>query len=110
VTASQNLTIPAYADLRMQVDVIGGPESLVGYTGKMQIRATVDATVTLADYGTSEITIDTVARTVSLVVLAAVTATYAWTTGVYDLVITGPDGTYRLVQGNVIVQLGVTRS
>jgi hypothetical protein len=110
VTVSQNLTIPAYADLRIQVDVIGGPESLVGYTGKMQIRATADATATLADYGTSEITIDTAARTVSLVVLAAVTANYTWTAGVYDLVITGPDGTYRLVQGTVTVLPGVTRS
>lgn len=110
MTASLNLTIPAYADLRMQVDVLGGPESLVGYTGKMQIRATTDAATTLADYGTSEITIDTALRTVSLVVLAAVTANYAWTTGVYDLVITGPDGTYRLVQGLVTVLPGVTRS
>lgn len=108
--AQLNLTVPAYADLRVVIDVVGGPSTLVGYVGKMQIRATAAATATLADYGASEITCDNTTRTVSVIVLAAVTQAYTWTQAVYDLVITGSDGTYRIAEGSVLVTPGVTRS
>lgn len=108
MTAKLNLIIPTNADLRMVVDVVGGPESLAGYTGHMQIRSTTASAAALADYDT-EITIDPGNRLVSLVVPASETSTYTWDRGVYDLVITGLDGTYRLVQGAVSVSPAVTR-
>jgi hypothetical protein len=107
VTVAMDLTVPQYADLRAAVSVLGGPESLAGYTGHMQVRATQAAATTLADYA-SEIIIDPVGRTVSIVVLAAATAAYTWDSGVYDLVITGPDGTYRIAEGRIVVSKGVT--
>lgn len=108
MTARLDLTVPQYADLRAVVEVVGGPESLVGYSGHMQIRTAVGAVTTLADY-VSEITIDTVTREVALIVPASATAAYAWEApAVYDLVITGPDGTYRIASGTVIVSKGVT--
>lgn len=108
MTARLDLTVPQYADLRAVVEVVGGPESLAGYTGHMQIRETVGAVATLADY-VGQITIDTVTREVALIVPAATTAAYAWESpAVYDLVITGPDGTYRIAEGSVTVSKGVT--
>lgn len=103
------LTIPAYADFRVVFDIVGGPTSLAGYSGKMQIRSSQASTTTLADYST-EITVDSAAATVSIVVLAAVTQNYTFLTGYYDLVITGPQGTYRVAQGAITVSPAVTRS
>lgn len=108
MTAKLNLTIALNADLRMTVDVVGGPESLVGYTGHMQIRRTASDSVVLAEYD-NEISVDPGNREVSLVVPAEDVAAYTWDRGVYDLVITGADGTYRLVEGTAVVSAGVTR-
>lgn len=108
MTAKLDLIVATNADLRMVVSVVGGPESLAGYTGHMQIRRSAADAAALANY-TSEITVDVLAREVSLVVPASTTSGYTWDRGVYDLVITGGDGTYRLVEGTVAVSAGVTR-
>ena len=108
-TAQLQLTINQGADLRFAVDIVGGPESLAGYTGLMQIRATPASAVVLAEYDAGEITVTAGTREVAVVVPAATTAGYTWEVGVYDLKISGPDGIYRIVEGAVRVKPAVTR-
>lgn len=93
--------------------------NLTGYTARMQIRSSVNATgaalleLTTANGG---IVITPLTGKIEITISAHVTKDLAWTSGVYDLELVLPgtpspdnDYVYRLVQGNVSVIPEVTR-
>lgn len=109
-TTQRDFVIPAGSVLEFVVDVIGGPDDLAGYTGAMQIRELRSDEDVLAEVPTDAIEVDAVNRQVTVRIPSEDTATYTWRRGVYDLVITGPEGDqWRLVEGRVTNSLAVTR-
>lgn len=79
---------------------------LTGWTGAMQVRATVDADDILAE---ADVDIDEGTGTVTATIDDTVTAGYTWRAGVYDLVITDGVDTDRLASGTARCRRGVTR-
>ena len=88
------------------------PIDITGYTARMQIRrkksaTTVEHTATTENGG---IVLGDAAGTVEVIISAADTADFDFTTGVYDLELNdGSDGITRLVEGGVEVSKEVTR-
>lgn len=103
-----DLEIPQGGTYRFVVTMSGGPDDLTGYTGWMQIRDTKVSTEVLAEY-TSEIVVNPLTSQVVVEIPDTETAGYAWDNGVYDLVIQGPEGDWRVVEGIVQVNHSVTR-
>jgi len=98
------------------VDSTGAALSLAGYNARMQVRATVGATSTLASFtspaGGLLIEPSGVVGTVQLTITSAQTAAYVFTNGVYDLEIFDALATptvVRLIQGRFVVNPEVTR-
>lgn len=89
------------------------PYSIVGYTARMQVRRTIDATSFLLNL-TTENGCLTVGLTpdgndINIDISSSVTASVS-TSGVYDLEIESPSGTVsRVLQGNFTVSQEVTR-
>lgn len=84
---------------------------LVGYSAKLQVRATVDSPTVLmeASTGAGTITINGPAGIVSILVPATTTETMTWNTGVYDLeVSTSTANVLRLLEGFASLSLEVT--
>lgn len=113
--ASYNFTIEQGATLRKQIiwkDGAGALINLTGYSAKMQIRKTVTSIDPLVELSTtnSKISLGTTNGTITLILSAADTADFDWTSGVYDLELTSADGVVtRLIQGTITVSRGVTR-
>lgn len=107
-TTKLNLVIPQGATYRFVLDLVGGPASLVGYTGWMQIRDMKESLVVLAEY-TTDIVVNSNTHQVVVTIPDTETELYTWHNAVYDLVIQGPQGTWRVVEGNVRVNKSVTR-
>ena len=88
------------------------PVDLAGYTARMHIRASQAASVTLLELTTenSRIALDNTLKTITLSLLASVTAAITWTTGVYDLELVSAGGVVsRLLEGAVNIHQEVTR-
>lgn len=88
------------------------PVDLAGYTARMQVRATAEATGTpLLDIDTdAEIVLDNTAKTITITLTAAVTAALTFTTGVYSLEMVSSGGVVtQLLTGSVTVLPEVTR-
>lgn len=84
------------------------PVDLTGYTANMQIRAYPLAATVLYD-ASNNIVLGGTAGTVTLTIPAAATAGFTWWAGVYDLLLTDPNGIVtRLLNGSVSVCPGVT--
>ena len=85
--------------------------SLASCSARLQIRATAAATATLASWTTSsEIALDDTLKTLTITVLAATTAAYTFTSGVYDLeFVNAASAVSLLMSGNVTVEAEVTR-
>lgn len=79
---------------------------LTGWTGAMQIRATADATVVLAE---ADVTIAVVSGTVTATIPDTDTDTMTWRSGVYDLIITDGTETDTLAEGAARFKRSVTR-
>ena len=108
--AQRNFEIPAGGTVEFVVDVVGGPTTLTGYVGHMQIRELRTDPDTLADIGSDHITVNPSTRQVTVRIPSSETSGYVWKRGVYDLLITGPSNdSWRLVEGRVINSLPVTR-
>ena len=77
----------------------------------MQIRATAEATTTLASLvSPTDITLDDTNHTITVLISATATAAYTFTSGVYDLELASSGGVVtRLLEGNVTVESEVTR-
>jgi len=90
------------------------PESLSGFTARMQIRATKESTTVLLELTTENdrITIDNTAKTIALLIDAVDTAALDFTEGVYDLeLVSGatPAVVTKLLEGSIAVEEEVTR-
>lgn len=88
------------------------PVDLAGYTARMHIRASQGAAATLLDLTTenSRIALDNTLKTITLTLLATVTAAITWTAGIYDLELVSAGGVVtRLLEGAVSVHEEVTR-
>jgi hypothetical protein len=108
-TTQRDFIIPAGSILEFIVDVVGGPDSLVGYAGAMQIRALRTDLTVLAEVPTEAITVDDANRQVTVRIPSSETVGYTWRQGVYDLVITKAADSWRLVEGRIFNSLPVTR-
>lgn len=90
------------------------PVDLTGCTARMQVREKIESPVALLDLTTENggIVLGGTSGTIDYCLLSdELTATFAWTSGVYDLEIVFPDGTVqRKIAGNVTVSPEVTRS
>jgi len=106
-----DLRIEQGSDFSFVVTVVGGPVSLTGYTGSMQIRSSKGSSLVLCDVDSSWITIDSGIRQVTVSLPWTVTVGFDWDGGLYDLVITSGDevDAYRLVEGKVSIDHAVTR-
>lgn len=108
--AQRDFEIPGGSTVEFVVDVIGGPASLVEYTGKLDIRELRTDEEVLASVGSEFITVNPTTRQVTVRIPSSETDGYTWERGVYDLLITGPNGdAWRLVEGRVTNSLPVTR-
>lgn len=93
-------------------DSAGNPVNVTGYTGRMQIRATVDSptiihTLTVAN---GQITLGGAAGTVTLNIPDETTATFTFTDAVYDLELeSGTGDVTRLLEGRLVLSKEVTR-
>jgi len=88
------------------------PVNLTGYTAEMDIRASYDDPNTIIQLDTTNgrITLGGTAGTIQLLISAADTAALDFTSAVYDLELTAPDGTVtRLMEGGVSFSPEVTR-
>lgn len=108
--AQLDITIPAGGTLEFTVEVVGGPETLAGYLGAMQIRELRDDEVVLAEVPPEGITIDVLNRQVTVRIASSLSETFVWRRGVYDLQVIGPSGDrWTLVEGRAFNKLAVTR-
>ena len=90
----------------------GSAIDLTGYTARMQIRETVDATTTIyeATSAGGEITTTPLEGKVVLTIDATDTSAFTFSTAVYDLELEATDTTViRLVKGKVKLDKEVTR-
>jgi hypothetical protein len=88
------------------------PVDLTSYTARMQIRSKVDSATILLELTTENggITIDNVAKTITLTITATATAALSWISGVYSLeLVSGSGIVTTLINGNVTVKKEVTR-
>lgn len=84
------------------------PVNLTGFTASMQIRAFPLSVAVLYD-ATPDLVVGTTDGTITLTIPAAVTETFTWWQGVYDLLMTSAGGQVtRLLSGQVTISPGVT--
>lgn len=104
--------LQAFTWLSPQAVVNGGqqvlPVDLTGYTPTLQILPYPLATTILYD-ASSNITLGGTTGIITINIPASITAGFTWWSGVYDLLLTGIDGTVtRFTQGDVTVSPGVS--
>jgi hypothetical protein len=88
------------------------PMPLTGYTGKMQVRETIDSTSVILELTTSNggIIIDPVNYTISMLITSTQTAALNFSTAVYALELTAPGGDVNsFVRGNLTLVREVVR-
>lgn len=108
-TTKMDICIPQADVYKLVIDVTGGPDSLAGYVGEMQIRKTVPSDVVLADMDPGWFTVDDLNRQVVLEVPDTATELYDWSgAAVYDLHLVGIDR-WRLIEGRAFLRKTVTR-
>lgn len=87
------------------------PHDLVAYTARMSVRSKVGGPVLLTslDAGPITITLDDVAKTITLEISAAATEALDWKAGVYDLELESPEGeVFAILAGRISVESEVT--
>lgn len=93
-------------------DSSGDPLDLTGFTARMQVRKTKNATTTLLEATTENgyITVGTTDGTIEIEIPAEITAAITAKRGVYDLeLISGAGKVTRLIEGGVEFSGEVTR-
>lgn len=105
------IVIEQGADFQLVVTVVGGPDSLTGYTGAMQIRAMKSDPVTLYEVPGGGFTFDDINRQVVVDIGYQATKAFDWDVASYDVLITSGDeaDAYRVCEGKVRVDHSVTR-
>jgi allophanate hydrolase subunit 2 len=117
VTAD-TITMNAVNSLGYKAYTTGGvvsynmPVDLTGYTARMQIRAKITDTAPLEELTTvnGKIQIDTIGKSIILLVDAPTTAAYTFSSGVYSLEMVSPTGVVtQLTAGTITLIKEVTR-
>lgn len=88
------------------------PMDLSGFSGRMQIRPTIESTTILVDATTANgmISINGPVGIATVIIGGDVTAAYTWTTGHYDLeVFNSASNVFRIAQGFASLSKEVTR-
>jgi len=87
------------------------PVDMTGFTGKMQIRPTVDSATILHELTTENggIVIDNVNKKITLNIPAATTAAFTFSTAVYGLEVYNSSGSFILTYGNITLIKEVVR-
>jgi hypothetical protein len=112
VTAAQlPVEIEQGSDCLFSAKVVGGPTSLSGYTGEMQIRGMKTDEVVLYQADPGDITFDVPNRIVTVRIPYEETSDFTWDRGVYDVRIKADDDSeaWRVLEGKVTVDHWVTR-
>ena len=118
VVTADTITMNAVNSLGYKAYTAGGvvvyntPIDLTGYTARMQIRAKITDTLPIDEYNTvnGKIQIDTVGKSIILLVDATTTAAYTFSTGVYSLEMISPTGVVtQLTSGTISLIKEVTR-
>jgi hypothetical protein len=116
--AAWKIRIEQGAAFRLGIRILdenGQPVTLDGYTARLQIREYTEAPdPPLADWSTEGdnpvISIDETGQRFAFFVSGATTGAYPWRHGVFDMLVTDPDGNPdRLLRGEAEVDLAVTR-
>lgn len=79
---------------------------LAGWTGAMQVRASAEDDVVLAE---ADVSIETTTGTVTATIPDTDTDTMTWRSGVYDLIITDGTETDCLAEGDARLRRSITR-
>jgi hypothetical protein len=115
-TTTFNIVVPQGARFAFSIQALNEDKTvkdLSGYSGRMQVRASVDSVDILLEATTANgrISIDGPAGVVSVNVGADITAPMTWTSGVYDLEVftASPAEVIRLVEGYAYLSKEVTR-
>lgn len=117
-TGASTLTLDGVNSLGFSTYASGGalrynpPVELTGYTARMHIRDSVDATTTLLELTTENggIAIDTANKKITLTITAAQAEAITWESAVYDLELVATGGAVtRLLEGAITVSKEVTR-
>ena len=90
----------------------GVPADLTGCTAIAQVRSQINAAIVLHTFSTAlgNLVLGGAAGTVQLIMEDEATAVAPWGSGVYDLIVSFPDGTKRrLLYGTVSISPSVTR-
>ena len=105
------IVIEQGAEFDMVITVVGGPASLAGFTGAMQIRESRSSTAVMYEVPSGGITIDPDNRQVSVNIDHLATAGFTWNLAVYDVLITSADETeaHRVAEGKIKIDHSVTR-
>jgi hypothetical protein len=103
-----DLYIPQASTFSYTIDLNGGPNSLAGYGGKMQIRTSRTGTL-LHEVNVGDFSFDESNRRVTVRIPGTETAAYSWDNAFYDIVIDGPEGAWRIAEGRVYVTKATTR-
>lgn len=106
------ITIEQGSDFELVITVVGGPASMSGYTGAMQIRSIKSSSPALYDVPADMVIVDAPNRQVTVLLPWTETVDFDWDGGLYDLVITSADevDAYRIVEGKVSIDHSVTRA
>lgn len=107
--AYRDLAIRAGITCEFVVDVVGGPATLDGYSGAMQIRELRNDILPIAEVPADAITVNGSTRQVTVRIPGTASASWSWVRGVYDLRIDGPLGDWLLVEGRATNSPAVTR-
>jgi allophanate hydrolase subunit 2 len=115
---TDTITMNAVNSLGYKAYTTGGvvsynmPVDLTGYTARMQIRAKITDTAPLEELTTvnGKIQIDTIGKSIILLVDAPTTAAYTFSSGVYSLEMVSPTGVVtQLTAGTITLIKEVTR-
>lgn len=97
-----DLDIRAGGTNQFVVDVVGGPASLSGYVGWLEIRPIRGSQELLAQITAPDIVVNDITRQVTVTIPGEETAEYAFTHGVYDVLLVHPSADpWVLLQGHV---------
>lgn len=106
MTTKKDICLPQAGQYQLVITVVGGPDTLAGLEGAMQVRKTKASEAVLAEMLPEYFTVDDVNRQVVLEVPDEVTSTYDWAGwAVYDLYL----GPWRLIEGRIQLDKTVTR-
>jgi hypothetical protein len=111
MTTKYDMIIPQSGTYRLVIDIVGGPDTLTGYIGSMQIRAAKGDIEELATVDPMDFDINDQTLQVVLEIPDEETGSWDWSgRAVYDMYIEGPSGDrWRILEGLATLSKTVTQ-